>query len=527
MLRLVYYWLLRLHPAHFRKRFAEEMLSIFDEADDRFAASKLAADGFVSLLRQWTLRSEYREEKRPELVHSSAGGVPVFHTFDSFTPRTSALIDGAVLTLVVFCAVSLVVRYSWTHPVLIPFNGMPFASSSDDKPSASPGVLPTEETELEHAEGRATPPSSGAKAPERVSSAVQRPAFSRPEIPAPLSKSNSDGRFDTTGATLLPNKPTRSPVATSSQVSSRIGADSSPHVIRLIPVASDVKLEVLDWGGSGRPVVLLAGLGNTAHVFDDFAPKLATTFHVYGVTRRGFGTSDVPPDANGNYSADRLGDDVLAVVDSLGLNRPVLVGHSIAGEELSSIGVRHPEKVSGLVYLDAGYSYAFYDRSRGDLILDSLELRRQLEQLIPGKELQERKQVVRGLLITLPRFQNELRAYQKDMQFLPRSKQAAGRVPLAVQAIVAGEQKYTDIRCPILAIFAVPHNLGAAFRGDPAARAAAEATDTARTGAEVRAFAVGLPSARVVRLRNASHFVFQSNEADVLREISAFVGGLP
>ena len=124
-------------------------------------------------------------------------------------------------------------------------------------------------------------------------------------------------------------------------------------------------------------------------------------------------------DAKGNYSADRLADDVLAVVDSLGLNRPVLVGHSIAGEELSSIATRHPEKVAGLVYLDAGYSYAFYDASRGDLILDSFELRRNLEQLIPGRERQERKQVVQELLTTLPRFESEVRAYQKTCNSYP------------------------------------------------------------------------------------------------------------
>ena len=65
--------------------------------------------------------------------------------------------------------------------------------------------------------------------------------------------------------------------------------------------------------------------------------------------------------------ADRLGDDVLAVIDSRKLNQPVLVGHSIGGEELSSVGSRHPERVAGLIYLDAGYSYAYYDRSRGDI----------------------------------------------------------------------------------------------------------------------------------------------------------------
>ena len=158
--------------------------------------------------------------------------------------------------------------------------------------------------------------------------------------------------------------------------------DVSPHTVQFVTVDNDVKLEVLDWGGSGRPLVLLAGLGNTAHVFDTFALQLNGANHVYGITRRGFGGSSAPAPGDTNYSADRLGDDVLAVVDSLKLNRPVLVGHSIAGEELSSVGSRRPEKIAGLIYLDAGYSYAFYDRSRGDWMIDSRELQRKLEELM-------------------------------------------------------------------------------------------------------------------------------------------------
>jgi len=40
--------------------------------------------------------------------------------------------------------------------------------------------------------------------------------------------------------------------------------DQSPHTIRFVTVDKDVRLEVLDWGGSGRALVFLAGLGNTA-----------------------------------------------------------------------------------------------------------------------------------------------------------------------------------------------------------------------------------------------------------------------
>jgi non-heme chloroperoxidase len=294
-----------------------------------------------------------------------------------------------------------------------------------------------------------------------------------------------------------------------------------------ITVEKNVKLEVIDWGGSGRPVVLLAGLGASAHVFDKFAPKLAATYHVYGITRRGFGASSAPAPANGNYSADRLGDDVLAVVDSLKLNRPVLVGHSIAGEELSSVGSRYPDKVTGLVYLDAGYSYAYYDRSRGDLILDSLELRKKLEQLIPGEGPQDQKQLVQELLQTsLPQFEKDLQQQQKTLQAIPALPNN-GFFSIRAQAVFAGQQKYSDIRVPILAIFAVPHDLGGLFKDDPSARGAAEALDAAYAGAQARAFENGLPSAHVVRIPNAHHWVFQSNEADVLREMNAFLSSLP
>ena len=294
-----------------------------------------------------------------------------------------------------------------------------------------------------------------------------------------------------------------------------------------ITVDKNVKMEVIDWGGSGRPLVLLAGLGNDAHVFDKFAPRLTATCHVYGITRRGFGASSAPTPANGNYSADRLGDDVLAVADSLKLNRPVLVGHSIAGEELSSIGSRYPDKVAGLIYLDAGYSYAYYDRSRGDLILDSLELRKKLEQLIPGVGPQDQEQLVRELLQTiLPQFEKDLQKQQKVLQAMPAQPQQAGGLSIAGQAILSGQQKYTDIRVPILALFVVPHDLGPFFKDNPTARAAMEAIDAARTGSQAKAFEIGLPSAHVVRLPNADHYVFRSSEADVLREMNAFLSGL-
>ncbi len=302
--------------------------------------------------------------------------------------------------------------------------------------------------------------------------------------------------------------------------------DSSPHRIRFITVDEHVKLEILDWGGTGRHVVLLAGLGGTAHVFDKFAPELTGRNHVYGITRRGFGASSHPPTVNGNYSATRLGDAVLAICESLELDRPVLVGHSIAGEELSSVAIRYPEKVAGVVYLDAAGPYAYYDPSRGDAWIDSLELRRRLELLIPGKGPQSMRQVADELLAELPRFEGTLSEWRKYLEAMPPLPTSVEPVLSPAQAVLEGQEKFAAIRVPALAIYAIPKNLGRAFANNATAAAAADAAQIAFDGAQAAAFERAVPSARVVVLPHANHFVFISNEADVLREMRAFLGML-
>ena len=310
--------------------------------------------------------------------------------------------------------------------------------------------------------------------------------------------------------------------------------DPAAHSVRMLPVdkdaasGKDIRLEVLDWGGSGRPMVFIAGLGNTAHVFDKFAPKFAAQYHVYGVTRRGFGDSSAP--ATG-YQADRLGDDVLAVLDALKIEKPVLVGHSLGGEELSSIGSRYPGKVAGLIYLDAGYSYAFYNKERGDLNIDLAELKRKLAQIEPGGGVADPRPILRDLIeATLPAVDRDLREQQKTLANVPPAMLAAqfGQpAPPVLREIMAGMQKYTSIAAPALAIYAVPHDRGPQPPGaDPAAQAAQDARDEETTGAQARAFEAGLPSAKVVRIPHANHFVFRSNEDDVIREMNAFLAGL-
>ena len=179
-------------------------------------------------------------------------------------------------------------------------------------------------------------------------------------------------------------------------------ADTSPHKVKLITVAANVQLEVLDWGGDGPPLVLLTGLGDTAHVFDTFAQKFTDKHHVYAITRRGFGASSKPAPTDENYASDRLADDVLAAIEALGLTRRILADHSIAGEELSSIGSRHPEKITGLIYLDETDGIGYYNPKTPVMVrVDTAVVRQALEELhfassARFKELVQELQIVRS-----------------------------------------------------------------------------------------------------------------------------------
>jgi len=133
-----------------------------------------------------------------------------------------------------------------------------------------------------------------------------------------------------------------------------------PGVTRGFVTANGARLQYLDFGGRGEPVVLLAGLGNTAWIWSDFGPRLARAgFHAVALTRRAHGESAAP--ASG-YVLDTLAADVIAFMDSLGFRRAHLVGHSLAGAELTRIAARYPDRVARLVYVDAAYDRAAQQR---------------------------------------------------------------------------------------------------------------------------------------------------------------------
>jgi pimeloyl-ACP methyl ester carboxylesterase len=271
----------------------------------------------------------------------------------------------------------------------------------------------------------------------------------------------------------------------------------------------------------------------TAHVFDAFAPQLGAKGHVYGVTRRGWGASDKPdPAAGGDYTTERLGKDALAVIDALHLDKPVLVGWSYGGAEMSYVASRAPGKVSGLVYLEGGYAYAFYApgnyEPRGaNLTMDASDLRAKIARALAAQSSDEAAAIIRDLLETnLPQLEADLHAadqvLREDPNVWPRPAPQSLQDRVAA-AVAAGYMKLPAPKVPVLAIFADPSFM---FPGMTPAEQESYRRSQARASEVVNRFEAGNPGARIVRLPNARHAIFMFAGPDVLREMNAFFDGL-
>jgi pimeloyl-ACP methyl ester carboxylesterase len=96
--------------------------------------------------------------------------------------------------------------------------------------------------------------------------------------------------------------------------------------------------------GTGKPVVLLHGFASSLDAFGPFADSLASVNRVIALDQRGHGRSAVPTDADA-YGHE-MGEDVVRLLDHLGIDRAHLVGHSMGAVVSAYVATRHPERVA-------------------------------------------------------------------------------------------------------------------------------------------------------------------------------------
>lgn len=302
-----------------------------------------------------------------------------------------------------------------------------------------------------------------------------------------------------------------------------VGRQQSAPKIRMTRIAPGVSLEVLDWGGTGPTLVFLAGLGSTAHVFDGFAPQFADSFHVIGITRRGFGASASSPPPS---DLDTLVADITAVLDTLGVGPVILVGHSIAGEEMTRFAEIHGARCAGLAYLDAAY-----DRSGIDTLA-------RIQPSVPDPQVRAADTVslasVRGLydrVMGVHEPDSEIRA---TVRFDAADRYQGDVTSDSLKAkVVSGKRvaQYDRVHCPALAIYAVPDSVADVIpyyaEFDAAGRAQGEALlrFVQNVVAESRARVAQFPQNEVVDMHGGNHFIFLQRPSEVARAMRAFLSG--
>ena len=97
--------------------------------------------------------------------------------------------------------------------------------------------------------------------------------------------------------------------------------------------------------GTGRPLLLLHGNGETHKIFDKAIPLLAERFTVYAIDSRGHGQSEAVME----YHYDDFAEDIRCFIDELKLERPILYGFSDGGIVGLLLAAKYPQLLSQMI----------------------------------------------------------------------------------------------------------------------------------------------------------------------------------
>jgi pimeloyl-ACP methyl ester carboxylesterase len=118
-----------------------------------------------------------------------------------------------------------------------------------------------------------------------------------------------------------------------------------------VPGTHGLSLHALEWSSEGTALLFLHGFSNDAHVWNRVAPMAAPHYRTLALDQRGHGDSDRDPE--GRYDHETMARDVNAALESLGIARVVIVGHSMGGRVAMRFAGLFPEKLAGLVIVDS------------------------------------------------------------------------------------------------------------------------------------------------------------------------------
>lgn len=283
--------------------------------------------------------------------------------------------------------------------------------------------------------------------------------------------------------------------------------------------------EYLDWGGHGPPLLFLAGLGDTAHIFTDLAPAFLANHRCIALTRRGFGQSEQT--ASG-YKLDELVEDIVAFARGLDLKDITLAGHSYGGVEAIRAAELHPELIRRVILLDTAYDPIpnGAPAAEGKLIAAVTRMS-QAERMASLDSYREYQKRLLGNLWSAA-FEADLR----ETIVVYRDGSIGARTPGWISSAIAAQRAQgkwpTGIPCPALLIFA-QHSWADLLTGLHVKEATvseilkADAEVQAARRSQIEAFRRDSPLARIVELEHTGHHCFIQRRDRVVEEMQNFL----
>lgn len=299
---------------------------------------------------------------------------------------------------------------------------------------------------------------------------------------------------------LSPRDMTSSPeFASLLQSAADLGIAHSPAVryVSRHTVVRRQRFHFTEWGEPGAPQVLLLHGGNqSCHSWDLVSLHLSDRYHVFALDQRGHGDSEWNRELD--YSIDAMVADARAFIADQGLDRPVVVGHSMGGRVTLTLAVDEPELARGLVIVDVGPEISEQGaKVIADFVVHNVEfddLEEFLDNVVRYDPFRSREHISRTVKYNMLR--------RADGKYV--SKVDHRRIPLRSKDLTL--EHVTMIPCPTLVV-----------RG--------QHSDILEPDAAER-FAATLPQGRLVTVADCGHNVHSGNTAGVLEVVRPFLDEL-
>lgn len=267
--------------------------------------------------------------------------------------------------------------------------------------------------------------------------------------------------------------------------------------------ANGINIHYLDWGNTDKPdLVMIHGLRGHAHSWDDVSAAVCQDYHVMALDQRGRGETDWAKD--GDYSTDAYVADVDGFCTALGLDKFILMGHSMGGRNAMTFAGKYPHRLEKLIIVDMGPE------------TDPRGGKRISQEIIDVPEEFDTFDAVVEYMMKQNRFASETvmrRRLQYATKELPNGK-TGWRYDLAIREARRNPQPaapQTDL-WPVLAQITCPTLVVRGMDTDLLPEAVAQRMTK------------DLPQGQLVEIPRAGHMVFEDNPEDFITGLRRFLG---